>query len=41
MLKMFQAKIKNEEIVYLKWGELNQNYSWKKGFSLQEKGTFI
>ena len=42
MLKMFQTTIiKNEKIVYLKWWELNQNCSWKKGFSPQQKGTFI
>ena len=37
VLKIFKTKIlKNEEIVYLKWQELNQNFSWKMAFRINK-----
>ena len=37
MLKIFQTKImKNEEIVYLKWKEINHICFWKRAFRLNK-----
>ena len=42
MLKIFQIKImKNEEIVYLKWKEINQICSWKSAFCLNKRACLF
>ena len=42
MLKIFQTKImKNEEIVYLKWKEINQICSWNRAFRLNKRARLF
>ena len=41
MLKMFQTKIKNEDIVYLKWGELSQIFLEKGAFCFNKRAPLF